>query len=140
MGAICALFFVAACQGPIEQKPDLTLNNTNSATVIVYRTKQAFHSLNPEKPYVYLDGEHIGNLGTGESVSRRVAAGSHTISMKNPILFMPAKSAGSIDLIMEAGKTYYIRYSYNASGLAGTYTTGAPSLGLADEESFRALR
>ena len=87
------------------------LNDTNSAQIIIYRTDVAYHSLNPEKPFFYLDDKFIGKLGTGDYISFNVAPGEHSLSTKNSILFMPGSENGRVKGQFKSGETYYFRYS-----------------------------
>ena len=68
--------------------------------------------------YFYIDGKHAGKLGTGQSISTAVISGNHTISVKEPILFMPAYENGSLNFKAEPNKEYYIRYSKDFSGIS----------------------
>jgi hypothetical protein len=132
---------LAACQTTSsELKPDPSLTPANSALLVVYRPRQLFHSANPEKPYVYLNGQHIGNLGTGDVISLRVPPGEHKVSMRQMVLFSPAWEIGTVPVTMETGKVYYVRYSYDMTGIVGTYPTGSSSLHQVDEATGRLFK
>ena len=110
------------------------------APVAIYRTKTMFHSGNPERPFFYIDGMEVGQLGTGMDVTTKVTAGRHVITVRDSILFMPGRESGRIEYEFEAGKTYYLRYSKEFSGVttAGntTVVTDSSNFSLADESSY----
>jgi hypothetical protein len=113
----------------------------NSVTIHVYRTKVAFHSLNPEKPYIYLNDKVIAKLGTGQSETVRIPPGLYRLSVRQPVLFMPGRESDSFEHEFVAGETYYLRYHYglrDASYVSGTPVfTGTSSLHLTSEKNFR---
>jgi hypothetical protein len=140
--AFCALFVLAvltACQTP-NAPQDPSLNAANAASIYIYRTQQSFHSLNPEKPYFYIDGQHVANLGTGETTLRLVPPGPHRISGRGTFMFAPAGELGGIDIVTEAGKAYYIRYSLDPGMLIGTNFTTSSSFSIVDEAFYRQRR
>lgn len=140
LGALILLASLTACQSAPQVQADPSLDSTNSAQLVVYRTSQSFHSMNPEKPFVYLDDQHIGNLGTGDVITRQVKSGPHHLTMRHPVMFMPAWQIGALDLDLLPGKTYYVRYSYDMAGMVGTTPTGASSLSLVDAADGQARR
>ena len=110
------------------------------AEVSIYRTDTFFHSGNPERPFFYINDKLVAKLGTGMAVSTKVKAGKHIITVRQPILFMPAYESDRLEYEFEKGKKYYIRYSKNFSdvtNLGGTFVaTGTSSFVLADKKSF----
>lgn len=136
--AVCAftiLIILNACQtASAPQDPSLALDN--AALIYIYRTQRSFHSLNPEKPYFYIDGEHVANLGTGQTAQRLVPPGQHRISVRGTFMFAPAGEIGGIDIVTEVGKTYYIRYSHDFGGAFGTMINSTHSLQVVDAAAF----
>ncbi len=134
-------FLVSGCASKNMYKPSAEWNKTTLAKVHVYRTTTFYHSLNPEKPFFYIDGAKIGKLGTGDAISIDVLAGPHTISVKEPIMFMPAYESGSINFEAVASKEYFIRYSKEFSGIIVTggtsvVTTDDSSIQMSDKSSY----
>ena len=115
-------------------------NKSKLAKIHVYRTNLSFHSLNPEKPFFYLDGKKIGKLGTGQTISIDVLPGKHTITAKEPLMFMPSYESGKIEIVAEENKVYYVRYSKDFSGIIvsgnNVNATGKTSIQLANEEYY----
>jgi hypothetical protein len=111
------------------------------ASVTIYRTNVFFHSGNPEKPFFYIDGMEVGKLGTGMAVTTKVTPGKHVISVHESLLFTPTYENGRIEYEFEAGKTYYVRYSKDFSGVAVTgsaaFPTGRTSFSFSDENSYQ---
>jgi hypothetical protein len=138
--AAVVMLVVAACSRVAPEIVDPSLNDANSAKIFLYRTSQSFHSLNPEQPYFYLNDEQIGSMGTGGTLYRQVPVGTYRISVRKPILFMPAYETGAISITAEAGKVYYIRYSLDPTGLIGTNFTSSSSLAIVDDSFFRSRR
>lgn len=130
---------MSACQ-TANAPLDPSLNTTNAAAIHIYRTQRSFHSLNPEKPYIYIDGQHIANLGTGESTYRLVPPGPHQISVRGTFMFAPAGQIGAIDIVTEAGKSYFVRYSHDFSGAYGTLIESTHRLQAVDETAFKERR
>ena len=138
-----ALFVVGACaEAPIPEAPGLT--NSNAAWLYVYRPYQMFHSLNPEQPFVYVNGGQIGTLGVGDMLGRRFTPGTYQVSIRSSILFMPGTETAAIKVKLEAGKTYYVRYSYDMSGIvplpSGAAFEGGSSLVQVDEKTGQAKK
>lgn len=120
------------------QSPAIAPEET--ATITLYRTRVAFHSLNLERPFFYIDGQKVGQLGTGDSLSVPVAPGEHVVTVKESMLFMPTFEVGRIELNAGAGETYYIRYSMEFSGLSSngmqTVPVGSSKFSPATREQF----
>jgi hypothetical protein len=96
------------------------MNESNSSVVYVYRTDVAYNSMNPEKPFFFLDDKLVGKLGTGEFIRFYVAPGLHEVSSKESFLFSPGLESGKIKGEFKAGDTYYFRYSKDFSNIYGT--------------------
>ena len=62
------LILLSGCSSAPKYIVSSEWDQTNSSEVIIYRTNVAFHSLNPEKPFFYIDGKEVGKLGTGQSI------------------------------------------------------------------------
>lgn len=116
----------------------------NLAHVYIYRTNVVFHSLNPERPFFYIDDKEVAKLGTGAYVVTRVTPGKHTVSVKESIMFLPGTESGKLEMDFVANEKYYIRYSKELSGVTmvgnAAYTTGDSHLSLANRESFEQLQ
>ena len=134
-----ALLSVGCATGPKYIIPKGT-DVDNLAQIYIYRTDVAFGSLNPEKPFFYIDGKEVGKLGTGQSVFTMVVPGRHKISVKKSFLFMPGADGEEINLVFEPKEKYYLRYSEEFSGLTMVGTTavaaGNSSFTLANKELF----
>lgn len=136
--AICLLSIVG-CATTERYVP--VSDDDSSVTIHVYRTKVAFHSFNPEQPYIYLNDKVIAKLGTGESETIKISPGLYRLSVRQPVLFMPGNESDSFEHEFIAGETYYLRYHYgirDAAYVAGTAViTGTSSFHLTSEENFR---
>ena len=135
---LCTIAMLTSCTTPSAITQDLSLNDENSATLIVYRPNTTFHKANPSKPSVYVDGKELGKLGVNRSLRVRLPMGRYVITVKRPFLFMPVLSAGDVSVTIDQYKTYYVRYSYEYTGLmvapgGNTSATGSSSLMLVDE-------
>lgn len=146
--AIIALGVALALAACAQNQPladiDPTPNSSNAATLHIYRPWQFFHAGNPEQPFVYVNDKYIGKLGVGGALIRQFPPGDYRLSIRGSILFMPGLEIGSIALAMDAGKTYYARYSYDMTGIipmpAAPVATGRSSLVLVDEQTARNRR
>ena len=105
----------ATQQAGLPRDPNLT--NENSATVVVYRPHTRFHRANPELPFLYVNGQQVGKLAINSAIEIRVPVGEHALSMKEPVLFMPAYDSRQLALKAEPGKTYFVRYSREYGGV-----------------------
>src|SRR5688572_10777044 len=82
-----------------------------ACSVYVYRNKTTFHSANPELPFLYVGDVKVGRLAIGESRCLRLAPGKHTISVKEPFMFMPSYTSGAVDVhVIAGGAPFYVRY------------------------------
>jgi hypothetical protein len=100
-------------------------DETVGCSVYVYRNKTWFHRFNPEKPFVYVGDERVGKLGVGDSVCLRMPEGKYTVSIKEPILFMPTYAIGKVDIEVRTNAPVYVRYSKEFSGVIVTGSTTA---------------
>jgi hypothetical protein len=116
---IITLLFTG-CASTEKYVADNGLSETNSSTVYIYRTDLAYRSLDPEKPFFFLDGKLVGKLGTGEFVRFLVSSGNHSVSSKESFLFTPSSESGNVKGEFESGKTYYFRYSKDFARMSGT--------------------
>lgn len=137
---IILIMSVAGCASTGPYQVSDNWDPSQLATVVLYRTSAFYHSLNPEKPFFYIDDQRVGKLGTGMEVTTKVQAGKHVLTVREPILFMPTYVSGRIEHEFEAGQTYYIRYSLDATGLrvAGNsiYPTGSITFSIADQGAY----
>lgn len=110
------------------------------STVHIYRTDVALHSLNPEKPFFFIDGKEVAKLGTGQAKSTKVTPGPHIITVREPLLFTPSYENGRIEHTFEAGQEYFVRYSKEFGSvipIAGQVTvTGNTSFGIVDRQMY----
>jgi hypothetical protein len=116
------------------------LNAANSALLMIYRPSQFFHAGNPEGPIVFINGEQIGSLLVGGVLQHRVKPGKYLVVLRKPVLFMPTYEIGRAELTVAEGKTYYLRHSYDWSGMVGVFHTGTNSFGQVDEAMGRQFR
>ncbi len=114
---------------------------SENCTVHVYRNKTSFHALNPELPFLYVGEQRIGRLAMGNSHCLRLAPGKHTISVKEPILFMPSYTSGRMEVEVTGTAPIYIRYSKEFSGIvasgSGVTATGRSNLQAVSEDHWR---
>jgi len=140
---LVTLLFLTSCAsiaGKSYIEP-ASLNNENSAYIAIYRTKVAYHSLNPEKPFFYLDGLFLGKIGTGQYIIIRVNSGEHVLTSRESFMFFPASESGRVAGNFEAGKKYYLRYSKDLTSMfpvssSSFYMSDRTSLMPASEEWF----
>lgn len=116
------------------------VTDSKLCSVVGYRSKTSFHSLNPEKPYLYVNEEKIGRLSIGESVCLHLPSGKYSISIKEPLLFMPTFTSGRIEVEIPASSLVYLRYSKEFAGVittgSNTVVTGNSKLQVATEEQW----
>lgn len=133
---------VGACAAPATQTSGKVTSDSERCSVYVYRTQTAFHSLNPEKPFVFVGEEQVGTLGVGDSLCLRLPTGKYTVSVREAFLFMPAWTSGSVEVEVVPEVTAYVRYSKDFGGVApsaaGPVVTGKTRLGLSNEQSWKA--
>jgi len=131
------LFSLSGCGGSNYLiKPEW--DKSKLVTVNVYRTKTAFHSLNPEKPFFYIDGEQFAKLGTNSAITIKALPGKHTITVKEPFMFMPGYENARLEVNFEESKEYYIRYSKEASIIYGNgMITGESTIHIVNKEYYQ---
>lgn len=91
--------------------------NNGQCPVWVYRKNTSFHALNPEQPYVFVNDLNVGTISIGQTYCLNLSPGRYEISVKEPILFMPAFAAGSVVVEVTEGSTQYLRYSKEFGGI-----------------------
>jgi len=123
--AVLLTLLLNGCSSSPTYKTSPEWDKAKLAKLHVYRTDVAFHSLNPEKPFFYIDGMEFGNLGTGQAITIEVLAGKHVLTVKEPILFMPGYENGKIEIETVENKEYFVRYSKNLSDVIITGSTSA---------------
>jgi hypothetical protein len=140
---LAAVSTLAACAASQPASP-VGVDRANLATVFVYRPRGWYHAFNPEAPFVYVGDRQIGTVRVGGQIGVELPAGSHRLVIKKPILFMPAYEVAGIDLNLEPGKRYYVRYSLEPAGVivtpVGVAVPGSSGLALVDEETAQRER
>jgi len=138
--ALLLLIILSGCSSTSDYRAAPSWNENNSATVYLYRTDVQYHSLNPERPFFYVDDKLVAKLGTGDFVKFQVSPGEHFLSSKESIVFMPGNESGRISGMFESGKTYYFRYSKDFSSVSSTgvgfVVTDESSLTFATKQQF----
>ncbi|WP_169336965.1 DUF2846 domain-containing protein [Amphritea japonica] len=127
------ILLLSGCASTSPYVPSSTLNESNASVVYIYRTDVAYHSMNPEKPFFFVDGKLVDKLGTGQFVRFIVEPGSHTLTSRESVVFAPGRESGNLQGEFESGKTYYFRYSKN---LTSMYHTGVAFV-MSDSSSLR---
>lgn len=133
IGLLGVLLVLGGCAATTPYIAPLALNEANASIIYVYRTDVAYHSMNPEKPFFFLDGKLVGQLGTGQFVRFIVAPGNHTLSSRESFVFSPGHESGNLKGKFESGKTYYFRYSKDFTSM---YHTGVAFV-MSDSSSLR---
>ena len=114
------VIILTGCASTTNYVVDSAMDESNSSVVYVYRTDVAYNSMNPEKPFFFLDEQLVGKLGTGQFVRFYVSPGLHEVSSKESFFFSPGSESGKIKGEFKAGDTYYFRYSKDFSNMYGT--------------------
>ncbi len=137
---IFGIALAAGCATGPKYEVSQEWDQATLASVTIYRTKTFYHSANPERPFFYIDGLLVGKLGTGQDITTKVVAGKHIITVRESLLFMPAYENGRVEGEFEAGKSYYLRYSKEFSGIDSVgstlVATGSTNFSIADEGSY----
>ncbi len=107
-----------ASMAPIKANPEL--NETNSAIVHVYRPKSDWQAPLVEFR-VFVDDKYIGPVEHSKSISWFLEQGQHKV-MVRPYSFgsIPDGKPNEIELDLEVGKEYYLRFSQHADLLFKT--------------------
>lgn len=121
---------LTGCTSTSSYIPDDTLDETNASTLIVYTPDTSFNRQNFIHPTIYIDGKKFAKVSINGPLKTYLLPGPHTIGFQRTFFLMPTFEAGNIDIQMEKGKTYYVRYSYDFDDRATNdkpSTTGASS-------------
>ncbi len=93
----------------------------DTCSLIVYRTQSAFHSMNVEKPFLFVDDQNLGIIDTGASLCLALTPGTHRIAINEPVLFMPGWASGHAEVTTPTvGGPTYLRYAKEYGGVAST--------------------
>ena len=128
------LLFVGCMKNDVYRVDNI--DETKLVKVYIYRPYTSFHSLNPEKPFFYIDDKYIGKLGVGRELVINVLPGDHTFTVKGSLMFMPGFEHGKIQLKIEEGKEYYLRYALTPVFM-GTTVTGKTRFQAVNQEYFQ---
>lgn len=146
MKYLSIVFFIllTGCASADKFVLDSQIDSDDLVTLYVYRTDVAFHSLNPEKPYIYIGDKVIAKLGTGQFKEILIPSGDHRLSVRQPIMFMPGEESDSFEFNFEPGKTYYLRYNFgfnDATFIGGTIAmTGTSDFHLTTKDNYLARK
>lgn len=121
---LLSFFMLGGCAGSAEKYQDVSLEESNSAIVYIYRPKTQFQR--GEKPYLDVDGKSIGKLGANTHKRIKVMPGTRVISARDSFGFMPGPFSRKVELEAKAGTTYYLRYRRDFVGvmLPAGYASG----------------
>jgi len=140
--AITGSFLGCAARTPYLQ--DFSLTDKNSGQITIYRTQTSYHSLNPEKPFVFVGDREVGTLAVGSSLTIRLPSGDHRFSIREPLMFQPVRESRSLMVTVKSGENYYLRYSNEAGGViplgGGAVFTSVTGLDLVPKELADARR
>ena len=140
LSSLLFFIFIAGCATTERYALPQDADASSLASIYLYRTNTLFHSLNPEKPYIYLDDKVIATLGTGETEFLKVPAGKYRLSVRQPLLFMPSNESDSFEAEFEAGESYYIRYALDFDEVVsygeGAAVTGTSNFHMVDKATY----
>jgi hypothetical protein len=139
--SLSVFLLLSACASAPTKSPSALVEG-GRCSVHVYRTQTVFHSLNPEKPFIYVGEEQVGQLGVGDTLCLRLPAGRYIVSVRESVLFMPAYPSGKVEIEVTADSVHYVRYAKNMGGVigmpSGPVVTGNLRFGLSNEQGWRA--
>lgn len=134
------IVIISGCATTEKYVVDPNYSDQDLSTLIIYRTKTAFHSLNPELPFIYIDEAVAAKLSVGAYKTVKVPPGKHRLSVRQSILFMPGSESDSFEHVFEPGQTYYLRYSMDFGGAVpignSVSVYGSSRFGLTSKENF----
>jgi len=107
------IFALAACTSNAPFTQNESLNENNASTLIVYTPDTSFNRQNFIYPTIFIDGHAAGKVSIKNPLQFFLEPGPHTITFQRAFVVMTNYEAGKIDIQLEQGKTYYIRYSYD---------------------------
>jgi hypothetical protein len=132
---------LAGCAGGGAYAPPVGVDRASLATVMVYRTNTQFDSMGVDAPFVYIDDKQVGTIRVGAQVGADVLAGTHRVSVRRSIAFMPTTEISAVSVTAEAGKTHHVRFSLEPAGIivapGGAYLPSVGTLTLVDEATAR---
>jgi hypothetical protein len=110
--AFCSCLLLAACNSqPFVQ--DAKLDESSSATLVVYTPDTEFNRQNFIKPMIYVDSLELGKVAIDAPLNARLSPGKHAIGFQRAF---PIEAA-TIEIDMQKGEVYYIRYSLDFDDL-----------------------
>jgi hypothetical protein len=132
---------LAGCAGGGSYSPPVGADRASLATVVVYRTNVQFDSMGIAAPFVYVDDKQLGTIRVGTQLVADVPAGTHRVSVRRSVAFMPTTEIGAVSVTAEAGKTYYVRFNLEGAGVVvtptGAYLPSTGTVTLVDEATAR---
>lgn len=147
MKILTSLFVYLAmldCASTQRYETPTGIDSAELVKIYVYRVSTGFHALNPERPYIYLDGKVIAKLRPDQATFVQAPAGVHRLSVRQPMFFMPSYESDSFEYDFQAGETYYIRYSMEfgavVSNGSSAVATGSSQFTISNQEGYDARR
>lgn len=110
--------------GPMFQPMD-TLDPRH-AMVYVYRPNTDWEDLEVQAPSFFIDGKKVFGLKSGSYTWMELHPGEYKFYAKRPLIVLFIKKIFELDMKIEGGRTYFLRYSedapfyYAAEGLLST--------------------
>ena len=120
---ILSMYLLIGCQAPPIKLQSTTLTDNNSSLINIYRPDHSWVNAGVEY-WAFYNGDHIGILRHGGSISRRVIYGHGEMVLKSYSLGLPNLHSEQAEINVEVGKDYYLRLG---SSLDGIYMIGASS-------------
>ncbi len=137
------LITIVGCQKQSYIKPDLSLNESNASRLIVYRPKSDWVGIAIDYR-VYADKVDLGSLSAGEYVEAFIPSETSTIMVQGHFLGFADGEAVEHQLVLQKGKTYYLRFTQKFDGVITIGNTatikGGLSLSVVEKQYFETLK
>jgi hypothetical protein len=103
-----------AAEGPDFKRA--SLNSTEVGIIYVYRPLTSVIGRG-ENPYVYVNGENLGQLKAGGYLEKVVPIGEHKVTVRQTVLFVPTWPE-SVEVAVASGGSAYVKVDQRVTGLS----------------------
>jgi hypothetical protein len=114
LSLVVTALLVASCaaEGPAFERT--AINSTEVGIIYVYRPLTSVVGRG-ENPYVYVNGESLGQLKAGGYLEKVVPIGEYKVTVRQTVLFVPTWPE-SVEVAVASGGSAYVKVDQRVTG------------------------
>ena len=113
---VTTAFMVAACAAEGRRFETAALSSSEDGVIYVYRPLASVIGRG-EDPYVWIAGEQMGRVKAGGYVKKVVPTGTHDVTVRQTVLFIPTWPQ-TVEVAVASGGSAYVKVDQRITGIS----------------------